>query len=227
MSKLRIYGVPLSVHTRKVIVAARLKSLAHEIVPVVPVIPDDLPANWRQISPTGLIPAIDDDGFVLADSTAILVYLDRRHPEVALLQSDPRELGRALFIDAWAGAALFRAVVHPIFHNQIVAPKIRRQPGDASAIQTALDVHAPEAFAELERRDLGGFLVGERLSIADLAVMSNLIQLHYLGHGIEAKAHPALAAYFRRLLALPVLKSALAAEKPFAERMGLDTSFTE
>lgn len=36
---LRIYGVPISVHTRKVIVAAIEKELAYEIVPAVPVIP--------------------------------------------------------------------------------------------------------------------------------------------------------------------------------------------
>jgi glutathione S-transferase len=34
---LKIYGVPLSVHTRKVIVVARLKGLPYEVVPVVPV----------------------------------------------------------------------------------------------------------------------------------------------------------------------------------------------
>ena len=55
---LKIYGVPISVHTRKVIVAALAKDLPHEVVPVVPVIPDNPPANWRQLSPTGKIPAL-------------------------------------------------------------------------------------------------------------------------------------------------------------------------
>lgn len=59
----KIYGVPFSVHTRKVMLAARLALLPFELVPVVPVRPDTLPADWRRISPTGLIPAIDDDGF--------------------------------------------------------------------------------------------------------------------------------------------------------------------
>ena len=54
---LRIYGVPISVHTRKVIVAAIAKGLAHEVVPVVPVIPDNPPPNWRELSPTGTPPA--------------------------------------------------------------------------------------------------------------------------------------------------------------------------
>ena len=44
---LKIYGVPISVHTRKVIVAARWKQMSYELQPVVPVIPGNPPANWR------------------------------------------------------------------------------------------------------------------------------------------------------------------------------------
>ncbi len=47
---LKIYGVPISVDTRKVIVAAIAKGLAHEVVPVVPVIPGNPPPNRRELS---------------------------------------------------------------------------------------------------------------------------------------------------------------------------------
>jgi glutathione S-transferase len=60
---LEIYGVPISVHTRKVIVVALAKDLSHEVVPVVPVVPDSLPPNWRRLSPTGKIPALTDGDF--------------------------------------------------------------------------------------------------------------------------------------------------------------------
>ena len=78
---LKIYGVPISVHTRKVIVVALAKDLPHEIVPVVPVIPDDPPPNWRQLSPTGKIPALTDGDFTIADSAAICAYLERLRPD--------------------------------------------------------------------------------------------------------------------------------------------------
>ena len=41
---LKIYGVPVSVHTRKVLIVAALKGLAHEVIPVVPVIPGNPPS---------------------------------------------------------------------------------------------------------------------------------------------------------------------------------------
>jgi glutathione S-transferase len=220
-----IYGVPFSVHTRKVILTARIKSIPFEIVPVVPVIPDNPPADWRAISPTGLIPAIDDGGYRLADSTAIVHYLERRTPEPALLPADPRALGRALFLDAWAGSALFRRVVHPIFFNQVVGPKIRKAEADAAALEAALTIDAPEAFAYLESLAPERFFVGDALTVADLAVVSNLLVFHYLGHRVDGSRHPKLAAYFRRALELAPVAAAVAAERPFVEQMELDRSF--
>ena len=221
---MKIYGVPLSVHTRKVIVAARLKEIPFALETVIPVIPGNPPANWREISPTGLIPAIEDDDYRLADSTAIVCYFERKHPKPALLPADDKDYAAALFLDAWAGSALFRDVIHPLFHNQIVGPGIRNVPGNQAAIDKAKDEAAPGAFAYLESLEPEGFLIGDKLTIADLAVVSNLILFHYLGYRIGTR-FPKLEAYFRRHVGSPVLGAALTEEKPFAEQMGLDRSF--
>lgn len=221
---MKVYGVPLSVHTRKVILAARLKGIPLESEIVIPVVPGNPPSNWRDISPTGLIPAIEDEGFRLADSTAIICYFERKQPTPALLPADDREYAAALALDAWAGSALFRSVIHPIFHNQIVGPKIRNVPGDPAVIEAARSKAAPEAFGYLENLDLRDFLVGDRLTIADLAVISNLILFHYLGYRI-APQFPRLDRYFRRHIDTPALRAALAEEAPFADQMGLDRSF--
>jgi glutathione S-transferase len=222
---MKIYGVPLSVHTRKVIVAARLKEIPFELEIVIPVIPDNPPSNWRKISPTGLIPAIEDDNFRLADSTAIVAYLERKHPTPSLLPADDKEYGAALALDSWAGSQLFRGVIHPLFHNQIVGPKIRNVPGSQPVIDQAKDKAAPEAFFYLESLSRDGFLVGGKLTIADLAVVSNLILFHYLGYRIEPR-FPKLNAYFRRHIEEPALSAVLASKVPFVEQMGFDRSFT-
>lgn len=224
-ARMKIWGVPLSVHTRKVILASRTKSIPYDLTAVIPVIPGNPPSNWRSLSPTGLIPAIDDDGYVLADSTAIVLYLERKVPEPALVPGKLEDHGRALFLDAWAGDVLFRRVVHPIFHNQIVKPRIHDKPGDRSAIDEALGTAAPEAFSYLESLEPGAFLVGGKLSIADLAVVSNLMVFHYLGHRIEPARHPRLAAYFQRQLDSSLLRGAVQDEAPFAQNMGLDRTF--
>jgi hypothetical protein len=121
--------------------------------------------------------------------------------------------GTAMFLDAWAGSALFRGVVHPLFHNQIVAPTFHKTPGDAAAITRALEEAAPAAFAYLEGRRPGRFLVGGALSMADLAVASNLVMFRYLGHRIDERRYPRLHAWFEALRSSGPLAAALAAER--------------
>jgi glutathione S-transferase len=84
----------------------------------------------------------------------------------------------------------------------------------------ALSKRAPRYFAYLEGQIGGDWLVGDAFSIADIAVGSNLILLEYLGETVPAARYPALSAYFRRLLAMPVFVKQLADEKPFTEQMG-------
>src|SRR6201991_880452 len=99
---LKIYGVPISVHTRKVIVVAIAKRLEHEVIPVVPVIPDNPPANWRELSPTGKIPAITDGDFTLADSAAICAYFERVQPARQVYPSAPRDYAMTLSLEQYA-----------------------------------------------------------------------------------------------------------------------------
>ncbi|HEX3139575.1 MAG TPA: glutathione S-transferase family protein, partial [Rhizobacter sp.] len=112
---LQIHGIPISVHTRKVIVAAIEKKLAYEVNPVVPVIPGNPPPHWRTLSPTGKIPVITDGDFTLADSTAICTYLDRAYPGTALYPTDARAHATALWFEQYAGGTVFHDVVHPLF----------------------------------------------------------------------------------------------------------------
>src|SRR6185503_5684085 len=99
---LKIYGVPISVHTRKAIVLALAKDLPHEVIPVVPVIPDNPPPNWRDLSPTGKIPALADGDFNVADSAAICAYLERLKPAPSFYPADARAYARTLSLEQYA-----------------------------------------------------------------------------------------------------------------------------
>jgi glutathione S-transferase len=216
---MKLYGVPLSVHTRKVQLALRAKDIEHDLQVVIPIMPETLPGNWKALSPTGLIPVIEDGEFALPDSAAILQYLDARFPAFPLIPEDPKNRGRAVWIEAYLGG-FFREVVHPLFHQRVTAPMRGAKP-DQGRIEQVLSEGAPRYFDYLEDQCGGDWLVGEGLSIADIAVGANLIQFHYLGETVSAAHHPALSRYFRRLLATQVFRAQLAAEKPFTEQMGI------
>src|SRR5262245_9087891 len=208
---LKISGVPISVHTRKVIVAAVAKGIAHEVVPVVPVvaadcpgspappappalakglphevvpvvpvIPGNPPPNWRELSPTGLIPALTDGDFTVADSAAICGYLERAYPDKPLYPRAARDYANALSLEQYAGK-LFSDVVRPLFHEVFVHPKVRNVPTDHSKIDDVLTYAVPEAFGYLDRVAGQDFLAGKALSMADIAVASNLVTYQYIG----------------------------------------------
>jgi glutathione S-transferase len=223
---LKIYGVPISVHTRKVIIAARLKKLPFELIPVVPVLPpDQLPPNWRQLSPTGLVPALQDGDFTLADSSAICAYLERKWPTPALHPSDAQRYAHALWLEQYASGTVFGNVVRPLFHEAFVHPKVRGIATDPVVVGDVLGRVLPEAFGYLESVSGGSFLAGDAVSVADLAVMSNLTTMQYVGFALDRKRYPKLAALYERVLRVPEVSAALRAEQPVVQQMGLEAGF--
>lgn len=217
-----IHGVPVSVHTRKAIVTAIIKGVDYKLEPVIPF---DPPSNWDALSPTGLIPVMEDGDFTLADSSAICQYLERTHPSPAILPADGKDFSRALWFDGYAGGTVFRHVVHGLFVQKIIRPVILKETTDRAAIQTILATVQPKIFQYLDSQAGRPFLVSHALTLADIAIVSNMINYQYLGFAVDRDRYPRLAAYVRGIVAHEAFQQALAAEKPFAEQMGLDRSF--
>ena len=217
---LKIYGVPISVHTRKVIVVAIEKDLPFENEPVIPFRP---PAGWDKLSPTGKIPVARDGERVLRDSSVICAYLERVHPHPALYPPGAADYAQSLWHEEYADSTVFREVVHGLFFQKIIRPSILKQETDAVAVEAILSGALPKVFGYLEAEALngGGFGIG------DIALASNLINFHYLGYEIDQHRYPRLAAYFAKQLARPSIQKALAAERPAADSMGLDAGFVQ
>jgi glutathione S-transferase len=224
---LTIHGVPLSVHARKVIVTAILKKMDYQVEVVIPVIPDNPPANWRSLSPTGLIPVLQDGDYTLADSNAICLYLEKKQPAPSILPADARAYGRALWFDAYAGGTIFRHVVHPLFFQTVVNPNINKVPGDKAVIDNVLNDVQPKILSYLDAQIGGKYLVGDALTLADIAIVSNFIVYQYMGYEIDAKRYPRLARYLKEIAATDAYRKALDAEKPFVANMGLDRRFLD
>jgi glutathione S-transferase len=222
-----IHGVPLSVHTRKVITTAIHKKLEYQFKVVIPVVPGNPPANWNTLSPTGMIPVVQDGDFTLADSNAICLYLEKKHPTPSVLPSDIKDYGRALWFDAYAGGTIFRHAMHPLFHQKIVGPNINKVPTDKAVVDNVIENVLPKILGYLNSQIDGKFLVASTLTLADMAIVSNFILFQYLGFKLDAGQYPKLARYLREIVALDVFQRALADEKPFAEQMGLDRSFLD
>jgi glutathione S-transferase len=218
---LKIYGVPISVHTRKVIVTAIEKQLRYENEPVIPLNP---PVGWDELSPTGKIPVATDGDLVLRDSSVICTYLERSHPDRPIYPAEIRDYLQSLWLEEYADGTVFRDVIHGLFFQQIIRPKILKQETDAPAVAAILNEALPKVFGYLERTLDGGYLVAGRFGIADIAIVSNLINFRYLGYQIDSGRFPKLSAYFARTVRHPSIATAVRAEAAFASGMGLDQS---
>lgn len=83
-------------------VALREKGLAFDVVPVALERGEQRETSYRERSLTGRVPVLDHDGFVLAESSAIVDYLDEAFPDAPrALPRGVRERSRARQIMAW------------------------------------------------------------------------------------------------------------------------------
>jgi glutathione S-transferase len=91
-----------------------------------------------------------------------------------------------------------------MFFNRVVAPKFLKREGDLAVADAAERDELPRLLAYLDDAiPASGFLVDDRLTLADIAVAAILPNLEYAGCPVDAAAHPRLAAWSAAILARP------------------------
>ena len=212
---MKIYGFPVSPFVRKVMVVAHEKGLDAEVVPANPMQPEE---EFLAASPYRKIPAMDDGGFKLADSTAIAVYLDAKHPEPALLPADPQARAKAVWFDEVADTIVM-AAGGPMMFNRFLKPRVLGQECDEEAALAAEQAVA-ERLGYLEQV-LGpdGWLDGE-FSLGDISIACVLRSFAYAGWEIDAEAFPRIAAWYGRVQAREGWQKAAAVENAIMANAG-------
>ena len=204
-----LYGSTMSPFVRKVAAYASEKVIELEIQKTG--FPDPTP-EFCAASPFRKMPALSDGDFSLADSSAIIHYLEAKFPEPELIPAEPRARGRVIWFDEFADTILF-GCGQKVFFNRVVAPRFLGRPGDEAVAEAALRDEWPPIIDYLETvaPEEGGFLVGDSLTLADISVASPFANFGHLGIEIDRSKHPKTAAYVARILDRPSFR-------PFVER---------
>lgn len=210
-----LYGSSISPYVRKVLAFAAEKGIALESKPVG--LGSDDP-EFLAASPFRKIPALQDGDFRISDSTAIVAYLDAIKPDPALIPSEPRARARTIWYEEFADTILM-GCGRTIFFNRIVAPRFLKRDGDLAAADLAEREELPPVLDYLERAiPDSGFLVEDRITLADLAVASPLVNVrHHLGIDV-AERRPKLGAYLDAILSRPSFKPWVERESAFLAR---------
>ncbi len=194
-----LYGAPVSPFVRKVLAFAAEKGVALELIPVG--LGDQNP-EFLACSPFRKMPGFTDGDFSISDSTAIVTYIEAKHPEVPLIPADPANRARAVWFDEFADTILTAAAV-PIFFNRIVSPKFLGKPGDSAAAAKGEVDMAPVCQYLEGVISPSGFLVGDGLTLADISVASPFVNAAHAGYVPDAAAYPKLTAYLTAIHTRP------------------------
>jgi glutathione S-transferase len=168
------------------------------------------------MSPLGKIPAFRDGDRTLCDSSVISQYLERTHPEHPMFPQDPYEYARTLWLEEYSDTALVEVVGGKIFFPRVVAKMLMGKEPDEAAIQKAIDQDLPPRLDYLESQlGDGPYLVGDRFTVADVAVTSVLLNLRHSGVAIDPARWPKLAKYVSTHLERPSFAKLIPEEKGF------------
>lgn len=212
-----VYGSTLSPFVRKVVAFCREKGLEPELAAVGLGSKDP---EFRAVSPFGKIPGFRDGDFAISDSSAITAYLEAKYPTPNLIPQAPETRARTIWFDEFADTILVGCGAK-LFFNRFVAPRVLKRDGDAALADTAEADELPPLLDYLESQiPPSGFLVEDRLTLADLAVASPFVNLAVLGIAPDAARHPRLSAYLKVVLARPSLARVMDADLALAAALG-------
>ncbi|MDB4944137.1 MAG: hypothetical protein JWP97_3671 [Labilithrix sp.] len=167
---MKLYFHPLSGNSRRALLVA-----AHLEVPLERIVVDLTKSEQRGAphlgrNPNGLVPVLDDDGFVLWESRAIMQYLADKTPGQSLLPTDPR--GRA-DVNRW----LFWCAGHMSIANTILVRENFVKTFSAQAPDPVEVARGEALFAQhgavLDAHLAGRtWVVGDSLTLADYSLAS-------------------------------------------------------
>ncbi|MDP2748391.1 glutathione S-transferase [Pseudomonas sp.] len=189
---IKLYRVPLSGHAHRVELLLSLLQLPTELVFV------DIPngahkkPEFLAINAFGQVPVIDDNGTILSDSNAILVYLAKKYGKGAWLPEEPLAAAR---IQRWLSVAAGQLAYGPASARLITVFGARLNTEEVIARSHVLLKVMDGELASTP------FLAGDSATLADIANYS------YIAHAPEGnvslQAYPNVRAWLERVEALP------------------------
>ena len=158
----------------------------------------DSPA-YRALNPFGQIPVIDDDGVVVSESGAILLYLARKSGKLM-----PHDLAGEAQVLRWSFTAL----------NTIELPVLSLWFVNLSGGKDSKPSEALHGWAEMRLKELDGWLTNRHFVATGDFTVADILMTHVLDAGTDRemlKPYPNLLAYRARCTERPAWKKAFEA----------------
>jgi glutathione S-transferase len=205
---MKVFGHPLSSCTRKVLITLTEKGQKADLVPIDLFTGEQRSEGHRARHPFGMVPVLDDEGFVLFESRAIIRYLDARFEGTSLTPSTPRDAAR---MNQWL--SVDQSYVAPHARTLALERIVKKHEGVApneDAERTA-EEGLRASFSILDRAlRQATFLAGDTFSLADVSLMPYVASLSMLAAEHVTAGLPHLGAWWARVRERPSWRHAAA-----------------
>ncbi|MBL8710933.1 MAG: glutathione S-transferase [Rhodospirillaceae bacterium] len=189
---MKLYHHPLSGHAHRARLLLSLLRVPHDLVLV------DLAAgahkapDFLKINPFGQVPVLDDDGIIVTDSVAILVYLAKKLRRSDWLPEEPLAAAR---VQKWLSVAAGEIAYGPAAARLVTIFGASFRPEE---VVTRAHNILKQIDAELSGHP---FIVGSAPTIADVALYSYIASAPE--GNVDLSAYPHVGAWLARIEDLP------------------------
>ncbi|MDZ8051239.1 MAG: glutathione S-transferase family protein [Aulosira sp. ZfuVER01] len=191
---LKLYHSPISPNSRRVWITLLEKGLDFELVEV-KLDGEQFQPDFLAINPFHHIPVLEDEGFHIVESIAILDYLEAKYPTPAMLPQDAKDLAIARMVQMVTINELLSAIM-PLTPQMLGLPG-----GDLEKMEQAKQKASTVLKFFENLLDDRPYFGSDRITLAE-PVAGTLVPWLPKG-GVSLKDYPKLSAWCHRLLARP------------------------
>ena len=207
----RLYHLPLSPFCRKVRLALAEKGVEADLIEERPW---DKRLDFLRLNPAGRVPVlVTPEGQAIADSWAIVEFLEETVKDPPLLPESPSGRAEARRVAAWFDDKFHREVTENLLYERVTKRLARLGPPEGAHLKAGsqnIRLHLDYIAFLLESND---WLAGNRLTIADLTAAAHLSCLDYTGD-VPWADFPAVRDWYALVKSRPSFRSLLADHLP-------------
>ncbi len=197
---LKIWGRTNSINVQKVLWCCAELGLEYERTDAGMQFGVNNTPEYKAMNPNGLVPTIDDDGFVLWESHAIVRYLARKHPTARLCPEEPRMAADADRWMEWYSTTMWQNV-RPVFWNLVRTPPEQRNMAEVEDHRKKWAANLAIVNAHLATRD---YVAGKSFTMGDIPI--GVAAFRWFNMPLERPALPHLEGWYQRICERPAFK---------------------
>ena len=197
---MKIWGRRNSINVQKVLWTCAELGLKYERVDAGLAFGVNNTPEYKAMNPNGLVPTIDDDGFILWESHAIVRYLARKHDTGKIWPEEARVAADADRWMEWYDTTLWPNV-RPIFHMLVRTPSEKRNMALVEEHRKLLAGNWQLLDAQLASRD---YVAGKSFTVGDIPL--GVAAYRWFNLPLERPSQPNVERWYQRLTERPAFR---------------------